>query len=394
VPDLPEKSSANSSDHSSPAQQPLCVYCESKGPFTDEHVLARAFAGPGENWMLKDLVCGDCNKLFSTYERAWTSAPGEAAARIHWGPAGRKRKGVAYQAHPSENIFLMVKDDPISYEADILRDTVPRLRAQMISAKDRIFAMASAPENAKRLTDAVNAFWNAPEITIQKRLEPGPRQFRIAVLSRSDQFRFADIQLRPKPATAWLDRFPTGLEVSCDPRMSVDADGRLRFRVRKLREVTALLNRALQEPCVSRPGGTIAADDLTLAIRSTFHVYKVTRAVAKTVVNFAVDALGPDWIGHPNFRPILDFCLGRAGDPPGAPFVGPVRPPTSIRAIDGCIPERHALCSDGSRVIGLVRLYGGTIYRVHLGQAPAGTAPFTKTVWIDYNGPGRVPVAP
>lgn len=118
MPDLAEKSSANSPDHSSPAQQPLCVYCGSKGPFTDEHVLARAFAGPGENWMLKDLVCGECNKLFSTYERAWTSAPGEAAARIHWGPAGRKRKGVAYQAHPSENIFLMVKDDPISYEAD------------------------------------------------------------------------------------------------------------------------------------------------------------------------------------------------------------------------------------------------------------------------------------
>jgi hypothetical protein len=270
MPDLPGKSSANASEHSSRAQQPLCVYCGSKGPFTDEHVLARAFAGPGENWMLKDLVCGECNKLFSTYERAWTSAPGEAAARIHWGPAGRKRKGVAYQAHPSENIFLMVKDDPISYEADILRDTESRLRAQMISATDRLFAVAGAPEDASRLTDAVNAFWNAPEITIQKRLEPGPRQFRIAVLARDDHFRFEEIQLRSKPVAAWLDRFPPGLEVGCDPRMSVDADGRLRFRVRKLREVTDLLNRALRESCTSGPGGTIAAADLTLAIRSTF----------------------------------------------------------------------------------------------------------------------------
>lgn len=34
--------------------QPVYVYCGSKGPFTDEHVLARAYAGPGENWMLKD----------------------------------------------------------------------------------------------------------------------------------------------------------------------------------------------------------------------------------------------------------------------------------------------------------------------------------------------------
>jgi hypothetical protein len=178
--------------------------------------------------------------------------------------------------------------------------------------------------------------------------------------------------------------------------MSVDADGRLRFRVRRLREVTDLLNRALRESCKFGPGGTIAAADLTLAFRSTFHVYKVTRAVAKTVVNFAVDTFGPDWIGNPTFRPILDFCLGRTGDPPGAPFVGAIQPPTGIRAIDECIPECHALAlsSNGSRVIGLVRIYGGTVYRAHLGQAPVGTEPFTKTVWIDYNGRGRVPVEP
>jgi hypothetical protein len=379
-----------------PAQESSCVYCGSKGPFSDEHVLARAFAGPGENWMLKDLVCCKCNRLFSTYERAWTSAPGESAARIHWGPAGRKRKGVAYQAHPSENIFLIVKGDRISYEADILRGTAPRLRPQIISAKDGLFAVAGAPGDAKRLTDAVNAFWGAPEITIQKRLEPGPRQFRIAVLNRGDHFRFEDIQLRTKPAAAWLDRFPPSVELNHDPRISVDADGRLRFRVRKVREVTDLLNRALLESCTPGPGGTIAADDLTLAIRSTFNVYKVTRAVAKTVVNFAVDTFGPDWIGHPYFRPILDFCLGRAGNRPGAPFVGSIQPPTGIPAIDECIPERHALalCSNGSRVVGLVRLYGGIIYRVHIGQAAAGTKTFTKTVWIDYNGTGRVPVAP
>jgi 5-methylcytosine-specific restriction endonuclease McrA len=85
--------------------RPSCVYCGSDGPFTDEHVLARAFAGPNENWMLKDLVCAKCNKLFSTYERAWTSAPGEASARINWGPAGRKRKGVAFQAHLQKTSF-------------------------------------------------------------------------------------------------------------------------------------------------------------------------------------------------------------------------------------------------------------------------------------------------
>lgn len=97
MPDIPENPSTGASDRPSETQGPRRVYCGSTGPFTDEHVLARAFARPNENWMQEDLVCGECNKLFSTYERAWTTAPGAAAARIHWGPARRMRKGVAYR---------------------------------------------------------------------------------------------------------------------------------------------------------------------------------------------------------------------------------------------------------------------------------------------------------
>jgi hypothetical protein len=376
------------------ASKLYCVYCGSAGPFTDEHVLARAFAGPNENWMLKDLVCAECNTLFSAYERAWTSAPGEAYARIHWGPAGRKRKGAAYQAHPSENIFLMINGDPILYEADILRGSQPRLRPQTILTGTGLLPLAGAAHDIPRLNKAANSFWKNRELTIQKRLKPGPRQFRIAVFAQDQTFRIEKIELRPKPADAWLDRFPAGV-FNVDPRMSVDADGRLRFRSRRLRDVPATLNAMLGGQVTSRPYSQIAASQLTLAVRSPFSEYKVFRAIAKTVVNHAVDYFGRDWIANPPFRPILDYCLGRIGDPPGSPFVG-VLPsqPTGIQAIDACPPERHALvlCSNGARVIGLVRLYGGTTYRVHLGQPAGGIARFIETVWIDFNGPGRVPV--
>lgn len=384
-------------DAAAPLPGPMltCVYCDRPGPFDNEHVLARAFAGPGEDWVLTDLVCKRCNKLFSTYERAWTGAPGEAAARIHWGPAGRERKGNAYQVHPSENVFLLIKSDPVSYECDVLRGFAPRLRPQMISTSNALVTVAGASEDVPRLDAAAKAFWQTREITIQKRANPGPSQFRIATLAVDNEFRFERIELRPKPAAAWLDWFPDRMRIASDPRMSVDAHGRLRFRVSKLRQLTGLLNRALQEPCVSRPGGTIQASDLKIAIRSTYDVLAVNRAVAKTVVNYAIDAFGPGWIRNSAFRPILDFCLGRAGDLPGAPFVGSIEQ-AGIGAIDACPPQRHALalCSNGSRVIGLVRLYGGVIYRVHLGQVSNGFEPFERSVWIDYNGPGRVSVTP
>jgi len=375
-----------------PSQTPTCIYCTRPGPFTDEHILARAFAGPGEDWILTGLVCHRCNDKFSTYERAWTSLPGVAEARIHWGPAGRERKGVAYQVHPSENIFLIVNGDPVSYECEILRGTEARLRPQMVSAA-KLFALASAPQDIPRFDAAAKAFWKVREITIQKRPKQGAFQFRVATLAVDETFRFERIELRPKPAAAWLDWFPKGMEIAADPRMSVDARGNLRFRVRKLRDVVALLNRALYEPCESRPGGTIQPSDMKIAIRSPYKVGQENRAVTKTVVNYAVEVFGREWVANAAFRPALDFCIERIDDPPEAPFVGHLEK-TGIPAVDSCPPERHvlALCYNGSRIIGLVRLYGGSIYRVHLGEISGGIAPFNHFQWIDFNGPGRVPV--
>jgi hypothetical protein len=368
-----------------------CVYCGSPGPYTDEHVLTRAFAGGGEDWVLRNLVCDECNGLFSTYERAWTSAPGEAIARIFWGPAGRSRKGQAYQVHPSENVFLIANNDPLAYEVDILRGIEPRLRAQMISTPTGLITRAGDAADAERLTDATNAFWKERAITIQKRRKSGPKQFRIAILSMDGAFRVERIEWRAKPTTVWLDHFPYGVNISSDTRMSVDAHGRLRFRARKIRDITRLLALSLQKPVSSRPAGGFAAGTYQVVARSPYDPEKVFRAMAKTIVNYAIDEFGPTWIASPTFRPILDYCLGRIGDPPN-PFVGLVNGPTGIDAIDDAPPERHALalCSDGKLIIGLVRLYRGPVYRVHLGPAPNKAENFVRSIQIDYNGPGRV----
>jgi hypothetical protein len=370
-----------------------CVYCGSAGPFTDEHVLARALAGSGENWMLRELVCRKCNTLFSTYERAWTSEPGVAMARIYRGPAGRARRGQAYQVHPSENIFMHAKGDPVAYEVDILRGIKPRLRAQLIATSDAVFPAASDANDLARLNDATNAFWKNREITIQKRRSAGPRQFRVAVLSLNDTFACERIEWRQEPPPVWLDRFPDSFNLSPDPRMSVDAFGRLRFRTRKLRHIIELLNRVLLAgECKSRGGSEFTAGSYELAVSSVYDIPKVHRAVAKTLVNYAVDEFGAGWIASPGFRPILDYCLGRIDDLPSGPFVGVASRPTGISKIDEAPPERHALalCSNGALVVGLVGLYGGSIYKVHLGPAPSRTGQFVRSLQIDYCGRGRV----
>jgi len=145
---------------------PKCIYCREDKPFTDEHVLTRAFAGQGENWTLQDIVCGDCNAAFSLYERAWTSSPGEAIARIFHGPAGRKRKGHSYRVHPAEHIYMVKDDDPIAYEAEILEGFEPRLRPQFIWTGADMLALAPNVESAPRLAAAFNAFIQQRELTV------------------------------------------------------------------------------------------------------------------------------------------------------------------------------------------------------------------------------------
>jgi hypothetical protein len=67
---------------------PICIYCkDSIGPFTREHVFPYSLGG-GE-WILQDLVCEDCNNLFSSLEREFARKSIEGMQRTAFGPEGR-----------------------------------------------------------------------------------------------------------------------------------------------------------------------------------------------------------------------------------------------------------------------------------------------------------------
>lgn len=380
-----------------------CVYCQSGGPFTDEHVLTRAFSGPGENWVLKELVCKRCNTLFSRYERRWTRQPGLSFTRIALGPATRIRQGRAFQSHPSENLFLKAHGDPILYEVDILLGLQPRPRVQFISTFDDVVSAAGDYDDAARFKAAFDAFMKAPEITIQKRIGWSVKRYRIALLDLQDPVCFAKIELRDKPAKAWLDRFPQGLmfdnDIHQDPRLSVDPDGRLRFRVIHVKDIPALLQKTFAKGEMRSAARSFAGAEYELVTREVVDMAAdspTCRAIAKTAVNFAVAEMGSTWISSPGFRPILDFCIGKDihSTHPPVGLVGQIETLVDIPAIYHVPTDRHALVlvSEGVHVVCFIRLYGGPIYRVHLGPAPMGTLPFQREVSIDYNGPGRVPV--
>ncbi len=371
-----------------------CVYCRRPGPFADEHVFTRALSGDGEDWLLKDIVCKKCNGLFSRWERAWTSEPMNASARIYQGPVGRTRRGQAFTTHPSEQIFLEAPGEPTSFEADILPGFAPRLRVQIIDLGTRLLSEAGAVEDFDRFKRAYAAFTATPEITIAKRPEPGPRQYTVALLSLDTPVKIERVERRAKPGAAWHDKFPSTMKTGRHPRMSIDAFGRLRFRTLRLAEIPQLLEHAFEAGPIRSGSRDFQPGKYQLGIHSVYELPKVHRAVAKTLVNYMIDRLGREWAEHLNFRPLLDYCIGHADDAADGPFVQLIRGPLGIAPIDALPIDRHALAlyCDGRHVAGAVKTYGHFLHVVRLGDAPAALGPFSFGTWIDFGGVGRVPV--
>ena len=101
----------------------------------------------------------------------------------------------------------------------------------------------------------------------------------------------------------------------------------------KIRGIFNALQRgSRQNPSEIR--GSFAARNYEVVVPSTYDVEKVHRAVAKTLVNFAIDEFGPAWIGFAGFRPTLDYCLCRIGDP-SADYAGRLGRSTAFKQRKG-----------------------------------------------------------
>lgn len=311
-----------------------CIYCGKAGPYSDEHVLSRALAGSGENWVLKDLVCKGCNALFSRYERAWTSEPGVAIARIAYGPSGRTRKGQAFQFHPSEQMFLEIKGDPVSYEVDILPNVTPRFRYQVIDTGLTVFPAVGSQADVDRFGPAWQKFVANPEVTIQKLLTVNGTFYRVATLQLAGTPKIVKLDRRQQPAEAWWDTFDRGIAQSAHPRMSLDPFSRIRFRTARLTQVPQLLDRIFSAGQITTQAAVHQAGSYQIKSRSIYDLEKIPRAIAKTLVNYLVDKMGAAYVTDPAFRPVLNYCLGGPDRLANGPFVGFLPHETGIPDID------------------------------------------------------------
>ena len=289
-------------------------------------------------------------------------------------------------------MFLEVDGDPESYEVDLLPGVTPRLRYQVMDTAAGLVPIAAMHDDVLRFESAWQQFVAKPEVTLQKVVIAGSPFFWVAVLDLAGAPFIKRVERRAGPADAWRDTFGQGFVRSASPRMSLDAFNRLRFRVEHIRQIPALLHKLFSAGQISGDGGSHAAGTYRVFSRGIYDLEKVPRAVCKTITNYMIDRMGREYAMCPEFRPILDYCLGDTDPKTHGPFFGFAQKKIGMPAIDELPTDRHALylCSAGKRVVGLLKLYGSVTYNVHLGSAPSSDT-YEHITWIDYNGVGRVP---
>jgi hypothetical protein len=195
---------------------------------------------------------------------------------------------------------------------------------------------------------------------------------------------------------AWLDRFPSNPDrYPFYPRLSVDQDDRLRIRAENIETAVSFLQDT-QNKTSKGAGPTGFAPGYQIRIQHKVNMENMNRAIAKTAFNLAVHWLGTSVMSQPGFDACRLYCWTGEDNNPANPFVGYIVEDRDIARLPPLLSKRDEkrhvlmLASNGQRLVGLIRLYGGPVYRVHLGSAD--TPAFERYAVVDYGGAGIIEI--
>lgn len=391
---------------------PTCIYClkiKSNEEFSKEHVLTHAFCGIGQNWTLVDMVCVDCNSLFSAYEAHWTHNAIESVMRNFSGPVGRKGRSNNRRIQPTEvdHLYIVQRNDALAYESVFAFPNEFYFRPQIIQCEDGLFSLAADREDAAVLNGAVNEFITRQQVRLCIPLEER-KSFKIVTLNVDIPRKRCSLEserIDESPQGYWLRSYPDtpkvkgkdGIEGRLSPRAAVDDRKRLYFRVERPLEVVNLIcdllhdrNSSQKHPNAVPPG------DQTVAIGVRTQLPLVYRAVMKTGLNLFAHFAGASMARDPAFDDLRNMLLDKEADndvmarcrllDDSSPAVGRVDFPPPVDV------DQHRLMLDVFRgkLCFRMRLYGSLGYECVLAPATAGIqgAMSTERVVVDFNSTG------
>src|SRR4051794_39310824 len=190
---------------------PTCIYCDSKGPFSEEHVVPAGLGGGDKNWLLKDCVCAKGNTMvFSPLEAKFLRTSPIAFARLFRQPNTRKNSRSG--GMPSlQTLGSDVRDQAtgVLIEIELMPGGRPSILPQVLLVYPDRFSITGPDEEQTRKFIAKLLLLLGPSVHLVRKLRERPARFEVRTLTWGHEGRvsLSDIVLMTKPPkdAVWIE---------------------------------------------------------------------------------------------------------------------------------------------------------------------------------------------
>jgi hypothetical protein len=360
-----------------PRHEGGCIYCGSKGPFSDEHAVCAGLGGDDGAWLLKDCVCRVCNTdIFSKLETKFLRSSPVALARLFLQPRTRDKGGkTGVPSVQPKASYVRDPDTGILLEAELgaggSSEVLPQLlivnAGQIaVTGQDAGAAAAFLSELQKALSD---------EVTLIEKSREG---FEVAyettpLVWKDDVYALCDVatHARPPKTGIWIEKLIRPETVrdgeALLPRMFRRPAGQLVCRADAVEHAAFFLTVLRNAPELLDASNVGAAG--TAHDRPGFHQRHIfdmsvhDRVLTKIALNLVAKLLGLDLIRSSAF----DAAVAYAREGKGAICKLPPKASAELTEMLGApLSDRHNLAllprprpNGGCGLAFMARLYGG-----------------------------------
>lgn len=370
-----------------------CVYCDNSGPFSDEHLFPAGLGGDDTKFLLKNLVCKECNEVrFSKIEASFMRSSPHAFARVLLQDRSRRRGSKVSKPRMDSQMTTVVLEDGTVAEAEIHAKGQPRMLVQFLLHRNGEVEF-TGDESGKPQTfvDKVRAILSADRIELVRKIASSKGStFSIESYAQDESgFLLADKYTGDSPPKdcVWIEPINDKRESSkyASPRLFQKSTGQLVIRVSRDDDIATLLGQASRAARAGvHPDRLIYRDSPNPVVQTSVSINldHYRRAYAKIAMNFLVYILGEHYARHHAFNRVKNGIVH------GSPMVqiGQVDRDTFSQVPS----DRHviAICSAPAKagryaLMAMIRLYGGLTTTVLLSRnapKPITSTPLFMTV--------------
>lgn len=348
-----------------------CIYCGLARPFTDEHVFPAGLGGDDRRFLLKDLVCGQCNTgVFSKLEAQFMRASPAAIGRIFLQARGRGRGKKASIPTIETRTTTVFFEGYGAVEAEVTTrgKAIPLLQLLFLG-EGKIGLVGSDHGDPDDFLNEVESTLTDSLFVVRKYSNGVQTNYRVEMLAwnGAGYSSVGDETLSTPPSRCvWrepLEPAPSDNVIHRAPSFYKRMAGQMTFRMPEDAEASFFLTQA-RKAASTYPRQThqyTTSENRLVQVSMSMNVTDYGRVLAKIGLNLLAYVFGDEYARHHAFKKTKRAIL--VGDS----HIPVHRPPMAEDVFNGVPADKHALLlyftkSRAGRfhVALFIRLYGAT----------------------------------